>query len=307
MAMSRGERVRLKSRVIETLGSNDWTLDRTNVLLKEFGLEPIDGDRFGPSLPDVIANVTDELLIELYSVVTGVELDEVEADVAAADDGNWKDGYFRLFLSHSAVHKKFVGDIAGDLEVMGIHGFVAHDTMEVSRPWQTQIEKALRTMHAFVAIVHPEFNQSAWCHEEVGWALGRRVPRYVIRMGADPAAFIGREQWPSWTGRSASEVAGVVATWITGLAGHGTAVFDRLVAALKDAPSFVDAGATAGLIAALGTLSDEQFRRIEEVWYTNDQLYGGVLPTRAMQRVYAANGRAWPPPKPAPPADEEPF
>jgi len=49
--------------------------------------------------------------------------------------------------------------------------------MAYRKPWQAQIEHALRSMQAFVAIVHPEFNSSAWCNQEVGWALGRRVPR----------------------------------------------------------------------------------------------------------------------------------
>lgn len=48
--------------------------------------------------------------------------------------------------------------------------------MQYTKPWQLQIEKALGTMQAFVALVHPEFNDSVWCQEEVGWALSRRGP-----------------------------------------------------------------------------------------------------------------------------------
>ncbi|MEZ5182200.1 MAG: hypothetical protein R2702_10055 [Acidimicrobiales bacterium] len=60
--------------------------------------------------------------------------------------------------------------------------------MERSKPWQ--LEQALRTMQAFVALVHPEVNQSAWCQQEIGWALGRRVP-HVLRVGVDQRASSG--------------------------------------------------------------------------------------------------------------------
>jgi TIR domain len=307
MSMSRRDRIKLKTQIVEALGSNEWTWDRQSVLMHEFGVEPSDSG-YGPSTAELIADLSDADLVEMYSVVLDIEVDEVEKVVAeATDDSNWKRGYVRLFISHSAVHKKFVGEIADELAVVGIHGFVAHDTMEVSRPWQKQIENALGTMQAFVALVHPEFNGSAWCHEEVGWALGRRVPHYVIRMGSDPAAFIGRNQWPSHAPQSTKEIAAVILTWVSSLPGLGASMFDGLVEALQSAGNYMDAGATAERIAAFGSLTDEQFDRIDQVWWSNDQLYSGVLPTRALEPLYRANGRAWPPPKPTPPIDPEPF
>ena len=150
----------------------------------------------------------------MYSIVTGIEQSEVRDVVEAADADNWKPGYVELFISHSAAHKEFVGNVADELAVVGIHGFVAHDTMQFSSPWQDQIEQALRSMDAFVAIVHPGFDKSGWCHQEVGSALGRRVPRYVIHMGDDRAGFISREQWPSEAWTDAHGVASVISTWI---------------------------------------------------------------------------------------------
>lgn len=183
--------------------------------------------------------------------------------------------------------------------MVGVHGFVAHDAMAFSRPWQTQIENALGTMEAFVALVHPEFNSSAWCHEEVGWALGRRVPHHVIRLGDDPAAFIGRDQWPSLATKPAKDIAAVILAWLSSLPGFGNSMFNGLVEALQKAGNYFDAGATAERIAAFGTLTSEQFDQIDEIWWDNDQLYGGVLPTRALEPLYEANGRTWPPPNPS--------
>lgn len=196
---------------------------------------------------------------------------------------------------------------------IGIHGFVAHDTMEYSKPWQAQIEQALRSMQALAALVHPEFNSSAWFQQEVGWALGRRVPRYAVRMDANPTAFVDSDQWPSGVGQTAKQVATVIATWVSALPELRSTVLDGLLNALQSAGNYFDAGATAERIAALGTISDADFERLDGVWWTNDQLYGGVLPTRAMEPFYRQNGLGWPPPKQQPTAvvasglDEEPF
>ena len=76
-------------------------------------------------------------------------------------------------MSHSAKYKQYVSDVASSLLKFEVHAFVAHETMEVTRDSQEQIEHALRSMEAFVAFIHPEFTPSAWCQQELGWALGR--------------------------------------------------------------------------------------------------------------------------------------
>lgn len=309
MPLSRRDRFKLRSQLSDVLGT-EWSFDKTNLLLIEFGLPTMADDSWhGPSIVDVVAGISDADLIEMYALVMGVETDEVEGVIESTDEsGSWKTGYARIFLSHSAAHKEFAGKVADELAVVGIHGFVAHDAMEYSKPWQMQIEKALRSMEAFVALVHPEFNSSTWCQEEVGWALGRRVPLFVVRLGVDPEGFIGRDQWPSCAGKGPGEVAKVISAWASTVPDLGATVVEGLFSALRGAGNYVDAGATAERLAALGSLSDEQFELLDEIWWSNDQLHGGVLPTRAMKPFYDAHGRPWPPPKPAPTSDdEEPF
>jgi hypothetical protein len=304
MALSRTERFGLKSRLIDELTlDNGWDLNRKNLLLSEFGLETLDGDSWNdPGFEDLIAAITDSDLIEMYSIVTGVDQDEVKDVVEAADSGNWKPGYVRLFISHSARHKRFIGEVADELAVTGIHGFVAHDTMTYSKPWQAQIEQALKSMQAFVAVVHPEFQDSAWCHQEVGWALGRRVPKYVVRMGVDPVGFIGHEQWPAGHDQTPKQIAQIISRWASSIPELGETMTDGLFAALESAGNYMDAGATADRIASLGSLTKEQWGQLDDIWWRNDQLYTGALPTKVLKPFYAQHGRKWPPPKPAPPA-----
>lgn len=306
MPLSRADRFKLKSQLFDEF--KDWDMDRINLLFGEFGLDQLEDGWHGLTITDIVAKVDDVQLTEMYGIVKGLDQTEVENVVESSPDigDNWKPGYVRLFISHSSQHKQFLGDVARELAVVGIHGFVAHDTMTYSRPWQAQIEQALRSMHAFLLVVHPEVNSSAWCSQEVGWALGRRVPVYAVRMGADPAGFLGRDQWPSATDQTARQVAAIISSWVSGLPELGAGIVDALLAALESAGNYVDAGATAERIAALDSLTAGQFARLSEVYWKNDQLNGGTLTNRALRPFYARNGQEWPPPQPqpeAPPAD----
>ena len=295
MAMTRNDRFKLKSQLMDSFTTPEWTWEKLMLLFHEFGIDGLE-DATAPSVAEIVSGVSDAMLAEMYSIVFQVDAAVVASFLEGAPvAGSWKAGYVRLFISHSARHKEFVAEVSSELAVVGIDGFVAHDAMQYSIPWQGQIEQALGTMDAFVALIHPEFGESPWCHQEVGWALGRRTPRFAVRIGSDPEGFLGREQWPSSVDRSAKEVAAIISSWISGLPELGDVVSDGLLTALRDAGNYMDAGAAAERIASLETLPDDKFAELDRIWLANDQLHGGILPTRAMKPFYKRNGRPWPP------------
>jgi hypothetical protein len=298
--LSRRERFSLKSQVVDVLdGDRDWDFRRINLLLIEYGCEPIGGynnDDF--TFQDSIKDVSDTDLLEIYSIVTGTEPAEVQSQIEDVESSLWKSGYVRVFLSHSAHHKQFIGQVADELAVSGIHAFVAHDTMEYEQPWQDQIEHGLRTMQAFVAIVHPEFLPSAWCQQEVGWALGRGVPRYVIRYPVDPAGFIGRTQWPQAGELSAPQVAALVLEWVSRIPEFSDQIVDGLLASLSAADNYIDAGATARRIATIDTLTPQQWTKLAEIYHSNDQVRRAGLVGQALAPYYRGHGQPWPPTQP---------
>jgi hypothetical protein len=75
-----------------------------------------------------------------------------------------------------------------------VAAFVAHDDIEPTREWQSEIERALRTMDALVAILSPRFIESRWCNQEVGVAIGRGKLVLPLRAGADPHGFMAKYQ-----------------------------------------------------------------------------------------------------------------
>jgi len=297
MALTSRDRIRLK-RAIAREVEDTWSWDHQNLLLGEFGIPMLEDGRYD-AFADRLATISDEHLVEMYAAVFDVDPERIDVVAAGSTDSLWRPGYVRLFISHVSDEREFTQQIADELAVVGIHGFVAHETMEIGENWQRQIEAALRTMDAFLALVHPTFKARSWCQQEVGWAFGRSVPRLAIRLAEDPVGFLGSDQWRSMLGRSANEVASEVSSWVGRLPDLGEAVLDGLINALADARNYFDAEAAAKRVVALGSISDDAFRRIDEVWCENDQLHGGILPTKVMQPFYLENGRSWPPGPPS--------
>jgi hypothetical protein len=106
----------------------------------------------------------------------------------------WDQGFVRLFISHVAKHKKDVSKLKERLASFGVSGFVAHQDVEPSSEWQREIELALDSMQAMLALITPDFHLSSWTDQELGFALGRGILVIPVRIGADPYGFIGKNQ-----------------------------------------------------------------------------------------------------------------
>lgn len=106
----------------------------------------------------------------------------------------WEPDQFRLFLSHKAEHKTEAGYLKTWLGKLGISAFVAHEDIQPTKEWQEEIENALVSMEALVALLSEDFHDSNWTDQEIGVAIGRGVPIIPIRLGLDPYGFIGKYQ-----------------------------------------------------------------------------------------------------------------
>lgn len=106
----------------------------------------------------------------------------------------WNRGDLRLFLSHTSEHRELAGKIRDRLHQLGVDSFVAHGTIEATLEWQEVIETALRTCHAMAALITPDFKASQYCHQEIGFAMARRLLIVGVRQGADPPGFLSKHQ-----------------------------------------------------------------------------------------------------------------
>ena len=141
-----------------------------------------------------LSKLSDEVVASMANEIGGEIINNDTFDQTIIDADLWRSGYFRMFISHLTENKDSASHLKNALVKYGIDCFVAHEDIEPSKLWQTEIEKALASMDLLCAILTPGFYQSKWCDQEVGIALGRSIPTLSIKKGADPHGFIGKYQ-----------------------------------------------------------------------------------------------------------------
>lgn len=131
----------------------------------------------------------------------------IDSEEDIADFSFWDFGYYNIFISHLTKDKISASNLKSALSYYGISSFVAHEDIEPTKLWANEIESALKTMHCLCAIITPDFNNSKWCDQEVGYALGRNVLVIPIRKGCDPYGLFGKVQGIQSNGKSANVLA----------------------------------------------------------------------------------------------------
>ena len=188
-------------------------------------------------------------------------------------EGLWGDGALRVFISHVEKDKEFAASLKVSLERRGMASFVAHEDIEPMREWELEIERALFSMDVLVALLTEGFSESKWTDQEVGVAVGRRVPIVPIRMGKDPYGFMAKYQAIPGSDR-ASGVADSIFRYVLsneGLRGFGN---DMLIAALSKSGSFDSSNSLSRFLQAITHLSPDQERVLVGAFNENRQVYG---------------------------------
>jgi hypothetical protein len=163
----------------------------------------------------------------------------------------WGDKGFRLFLSHKAEVKKETAGLKEKLGRFGVSAFVAHEDINPSRAWQTEIENALHSMDAFAALMTDDFHDSDWTDQEVGFALARGVPVIAVKLGRDPYGFLGKFQALSadWDGATL----GIVKLLL-----RNDRMLSAYVQALRDCRSWDVGNMLADALPGIERASDQQ-------------------------------------------------
>ena len=204
MALTPSERVYLISEIADRLSVNSWSM--IDMTLRQFGLPTTDewrGDEH-PYVMKMVEDGDDEYLLELGSYI-GCEL-----DMALPPDATpsfWEDGHFRLFISHLWEHRSFAEEIEAELRDFGLSSFIAHKDIEPTQVWQSEIEAALATCDAMLALLHPDFHGSNWTDQEIGYGMGRQLLIVTVDLGTTPYGFICKFQAITGTGRHPTRLA----------------------------------------------------------------------------------------------------
>lgn len=179
----------------------------------------------------------------------------------------WGETGYRIFLSHKTGVKKETAGLKEKLRTFGASCFVAHEDIHPTKAWQDEIENALTTMDAFVALLTEDFHDSLWTDQEVGFALGRGVPILAVKLGKDPYGFIGKFQALSCGWKEAPlGIAKLLAT--------EPGMLDAYITAASQCPSFAVGNELAELLPAIQRLSDSQADHLCAAFNNNAELRG---------------------------------
>lgn len=198
----------------------------------------------------------------------------------------WKQGCVRLFLSHKVEYKKIAEELKELLLGYGISTFVAHTSIYPSKEWLDEIENALLTMNAFVALLTKDFQNSEWTDQEVGFAISRKVPIIPISIsGCDPHGFMARYQKMNATLDNPSTMAADIYSILAqepsleNLKGSVVNAFVRVT-------SYMDAGEfLKNKLPAVRSLNSEQIEIIKKGYARNSQLNSCVIVRKHLPNV----------------------
>ncbi len=219
---------------------------------------------------------------------SGVLQDQTPLGVAASDDqlGRlWRPGYLRLFLSHKAHHKEEVSKFKIAAEAYGLTCFVAHEDIEPTKEWQSEIETALFSMDALVAFLTADFHDSSWTDQEIGVAIGLRVSIIPIRLGTDPYGFIGKYQAVQGTKRTAKMLVEEIYDLLWAKPNLEHSLSNGLVTAFENSANFGSANTTVEYLKLISQATPALIERLERAQCENPQVQGAYAVKRELPGI----------------------
>ncbi len=189
------------------MDADDWTT--VDLILKQFGF-PVSDQWSGSTksyIVEMIGDAEDGDLVELGQHF-GMSFPGNEIAITDTQETPyWIEGQLKVFISHLTSQREQAAQIQTSMSRFGMSGFVAHNDINPTEEWQIAIETALATCDVLVALIHPDFVSSKWCDQEIGYALGRGIPVFAVRCGADPHGFVGRFQAFNGNGKTPIQIA----------------------------------------------------------------------------------------------------
>lgn len=198
----------------------------------------------------------------------------------------WKPGLARVFISHRDLHKREARDLSDALEEYGFSCFVAHDTIRPLSEWRDEIMRGLETMEVMLVFLTDNFEESLWCQQEVGFALGKGTPIISLKLQhKDPPGFISHVQALRGSADKPLQSAQGLFPLIGKALGRQERLNEILITALVESPSYADTKTRFDrLVANVKTLTEQQANRLIEGFRSNGQLFSAGHLTSKYER-----------------------
>ena len=213
-------------------------------------------------------------------------------DVGEPAPAGWSEPGLRIFASHlSSTRGRFVA-LKNTFALFGANLFFAHDDINGGALWQRSLLDALQTMDALLAIHSPGFHASAYCNQEVGFALARSVPIVSLMDGEPPCGFIGEAQGFPYR---EDQVRAFVSRALTTISARSPARFSVAIArTLKRATDYAHADMLTEQLVGCGMVTAEAMDQINLAVRFNDQVYESGNVTRLAELAARHGYEVWP-------------
>lgn len=271
MPLSPSQRILLIKEIAGRLGKEDWSLN--DVTLKQFSL-PWSNQWQGTKEAYVLRMVEEAADQSLIDLAQHVGFQFEEASAPRVEPPFWRKEMLQLFVSHLATHRDFAAELQEALLDFGISCFIAHNDIEPTQEWQTQIETALATCDVLIALLHKNFHASNWTDQEIGFAMGRGVPAFSVSFGQDPYGFIGRSQAFNGNKKTAAALARELFDAFRKNKQTQRRMSEVLVGLFEQSGSFADAKARIGYLEDLELWEPSFSARIRSAAKSNPQVSG---------------------------------
>jgi hypothetical protein len=284
MILTPSDRVTLTTEILTHLMMQDWS--EIDFVLEEFGFPTAaawSGDTKSYCLK-MLRSGSDQKIMDLAKHYgNSFKVDEPFKEEPAF----WADGQFRLFVSHLAAEKKYAAALQDYLAPIGISCFVAHTDITPTEEWQTAIEHALSTCDSLVALLHPNFHKSNWTDQEIGYAMGRHVPVFAVRLGEDPYGFIGKFQAFNGIGKEPQHIGSELFEAYISHKLTREKMAPILVSLFEKSTSYATAKRRIELLEKLAVWDDSFNGRLEKAIESNSQISGSWgTPDRVKALIY---------------------
>lgn len=282
------ERIPIINRCASTLSGRGW--GDIDFLLRQFDLPTT--ERWGGSGDNTEYDYVRDMLTGNYAMDDDIlALDDYlhGAPTHDPDEEPWGDSSLRLFITHLWKHRVDAEALKEELEGWGVEAFVAHRDINPGKEWVRIITAALQTCDVLVPLLHDGFKKSDWCDQEVGVALGRRVPVFPVNVDMTPYGLLGSYQAIPWK-HTATDPPRVLAEALIDLFMANKQIRDRaieaLVQRLVSARSYDEAnGAASKLRSVKSELSMDQIKRLVDAEEDNSQVNGAFSASPFIRRL----------------------
>jgi hypothetical protein len=201
-------------------------------------------------------------------------------------DSIWSQNTFKLFISHKATIKKFAKELKDALIRYGIDAFVAHEDIPATTLWLETIENALFSADTLIGLLSDDFHSSEWTDQEIGIAIGRNIPVFMVKLAVPPYGFVGKFQAiPYRNGHTVLELAHEIFWHLLENSIINEKVLSALVFSFENAPDYYVANDLFNLFLKVDSIPKVLLNRISKAYENNPNVKAAYTVKNRLQEL----------------------